>query len=72
MLNLSMKIDSVFLFYKTGVGRNARVALELFRTLDIHNEMALNDIQFWAFMKGCTDLDTNQIYKVRQSSNRQT
>ena len=46
------------------VGRNVRIILELFRLIDVHDEMALNDVQFCAFMKTATDLSTNQIYKV--------
>ena len=45
-------------------GRNARIILELFRLIDVHDEMVLNDVQFWAFMKSATDLSTNHIYKV--------
>ncbi|KAM7429196.1 EF-hand calcium-binding domain-containing protein 9 [Porites harrisoni] len=45
-------------------GRNVRIILELFRLIDVHDEMALNDVQFCAFMKTATDLSTNQIYKV--------
>ncbi|XP_074610299.1 EF-hand calcium-binding domain-containing protein 9-like [Acropora palmata] len=45
-------------------GRNVRIILELFRLIDVHDEMALNDVQFCAFMKTATDLNTNQIYKV--------
>ncbi|XP_068759570.1 EF-hand calcium-binding domain-containing protein 9-like [Montipora capricornis] len=45
-------------------GRNIRIILELFRLIDVHDEMALNDVQFCAFMKTATDLNTNQIYKV--------
>lgn len=44
--------------------RNVRIILELFRLIDVHREMALNDLQFCAFMKTATDLSTNQIYKV--------
>lgn len=45
-------------------GRNVRIVLELFRLIDVHDEMVLNDVQFCAFMKTATDLSTNQIYKV--------
>ncbi|CAH3148825.1 unnamed protein product [Pocillopora meandrina] len=46
------------------LGRNVRIVLELFRLIDVHDEMVLNDVQFCAFMKTATDLSTNQIYKV--------
>ncbi|XP_020903964.1 EF-hand calcium-binding domain-containing protein 9 [Exaiptasia diaphana] len=45
-------------------GKNARIVLELFRLLDVHNEMALNDLQFLAFMRVSTDLNESEIYKV--------
>ncbi|XP_044182048.1 EF-hand calcium-binding domain-containing protein 9-like [Acropora millepora] len=45
-------------------GRNVRIILVLFRLIDVHDEMALNDVKFCAFMKTATDLNTNQIYKV--------
>ena len=38
--------------------------MELFRLIDVHDEMALNDVQFCAFMQTATDLNANQIYKV--------
>lgn len=51
-------------YIESTVGRNVRIILELFRLIDVHDEMALNDVQFCAFMKTATDLNTNQIYKV--------
>ncbi|EDO46223.1 predicted protein, partial [Nematostella vectensis] len=45
-------------------GKNARIILELFRLLDVHDEMALNDIQFWSFMRSATDLSKSEIYTV--------
>ena len=48
--------------YSAGI--NFRISLELFRLIDVHDKMALNDVQFCAFMKTATDLNTDQIFKV--------
>lgn len=55
---------SNYVLRKIFPGRNVRIVLELFRLIDVHDEMVLNDVQFCAFMKTATDLSTNQIYKV--------
>ena len=46
------------------LGRSIHVILELFKCLDIHRELQLDDVQFWAFMSCSTDLTKSQIYKV--------
>ena len=58
------KINGHHCCFGYSLGRNVRIILELFRLIDVHDEMALNDVQFCAFMKTATDLNTNQIYKV--------
>ena len=58
------KINGHHCCFGYSAGRNVRIILELFRLIDVHDEMALNDVQFCAFMKTATDLNTNQIYKV--------
>ena len=50
--------------YSLLTGRNVNVIYDLFMLLDIHGEEALNDVQFCAFLKTITDLNTTQIYKV--------
>ena len=45
-------------------GRNVKLLQEFFKLLDIHNENALNDVQFCVYMKTITDLDEHRIYKV--------
>lgn len=45
-------------------GRNVSLLYEFFKLLDIHNETALNDVQFCVFVKSITDLNENRIYKV--------
>ena len=45
-------------------GRNVKLVYEFFKLLDIHNEKALNDVQFKMLMKRWTDLDERRIYKV--------
>lgn len=40
------------------------MVLELFKCLDVHKELQLNDVQFLAFMSSSTNLTTEQIYKV--------
>ncbi|XP_046853342.1 EF-hand calcium-binding domain-containing protein 9-like [Xenia sp. Carnegie-2017] len=45
-------------------GRAIHIILELFKCLDIHRELQLNDVQFWAFMHSSTDLSKSQIYNV--------
>lgn len=69
--NKTMKVTSNLLQYlhldKTYsllTGRNVKVIYDLFMLLDIHGEEALNDVQFCAFLKTITDLNTTQIYKV--------
>lgn len=45
-------------------GRNVKLLYEFFKLLDIHNEHALNDVQFQMLMRQITDLDETRIYKV--------
>ena len=66
-----MKIESKLLQfvhldknYSLLSGRNLKVIYDFFTLLDIHEEQALNDVQFCAFLKTITDLTTTQIYKV--------
>ena len=42
--------------------RNVQIVHELFEALDIHNTSTLDDIQFLAFMRQCTDLGNKEIY----------
>lgn len=56
--------STLFVHFLCLLGKNARIILELFRLLDVHNEMALNDLQFLAFMRVSTDLNESEIYKV--------
>ncbi|XP_077992178.1 EF-hand calcium-binding domain-containing protein 9-like [Glandiceps talaboti] len=44
--------------------KNVNVILQLFKLLDVHDEDAINDIQFYAFMHQSTDLNKHRIYKV--------
>lgn len=45
-------------------GRNACLVHTYFSLLDIHSTGALNDVQFYVFMKAVTDLNKNEIYRV--------
>jgi len=42
----------------------ARLLLELFRMLDFHCKMCLNDIQFCTFMRFASDMSRHKIYQV--------
>ena len=44
--------------------KNACILLEFFNMLDVHNKGALNDIQFYLFLKHSTSLTKRQIYLV--------
>lgn len=44
--------------------KNATILLEFFKLLDVHNKGALNDIQFYLFLKHSTSLTKRQIYLV--------
>ncbi|XP_013394434.1 EF-hand calcium-binding domain-containing protein 9-like [Lingula anatina] len=50
--------------YSLLTGRNVKIILEIFKLLDIHGKMCLNDIQFYHYMRQVTDLDKKKIYKV--------
>ena len=70
-----MKIESKLLQfvhldknYSLLSGRNLKVIYDFFTLLDVHEEQALNDVQFCAFLKTITDLTTTQIYKVSIST----
>ena len=45
-------------------GRNACIVYTYFSLLDIHRTGALNDVQFYVFMKKATDLNRKEIYRV--------
>ena len=45
-------------------GRNVKLLYEFFKLLDIHDENALNDVQFKVLLRRFTDLDEIRIYKV--------
>ncbi|XP_002730510.2 EF-hand calcium-binding domain-containing protein 9-like, partial [Saccoglossus kowalevskii] len=66
-----MKVRSSFLkylhlhkSYSLLTCKNVALVLEYFKLLDIHDENAINDIQFYAFMRLQTNLSKNNIYKV--------
>ncbi|KAK2176286.1 hypothetical protein NP493_673g02017 [Ridgeia piscesae] len=42
----------------------ARLLLELFRMLDFHCKMCLNDLQFCTFMRFASDMSRHKIYQV--------
>lgn len=72
---IKMKIESKLLQfvhldknYSLLSGRNLKVIYDFFTLLDVHEEQALNDVQFCAFLKTITDLTTTQIYKVSIST----
>ncbi|XP_070541074.1 EF-hand calcium-binding domain-containing protein 9-like [Ptychodera flava] len=50
--------------YSLLTSKNVKLVLEFFKLLDVHDEDALNDIQFYAFMRQSTDLNKHRIYKV--------
>ena len=45
-------------------GRNSCIVQAYFNFLDIHTTGALNDVQFYVFLKRATDLDKTEIYRV--------
>ena len=45
-------------------GRNACIIHTYFNLLDVHETGALNDIQFYVFMKTVTDLNKAEVYRV--------
>ncbi|XP_062507241.1 EF-hand calcium-binding domain-containing protein 9-like [Corticium candelabrum] len=66
-----MKITSRFLGlfhlnekYYVLSARDVAILLEFFKAIDVRNEMAIDDVQFLAFMKSVTDLSERHIYKV--------
>ena len=50
--------------YSLLTGRNVKVIHDFFVMLDIHEELALNDVQFCVFLRTSTDLTKKQIMKV--------
>lgn len=45
-------------------GRNVRIIFDLFSLIDVHDDLSLNDVQFFAFLNSVTDLTESQSYSV--------
>ncbi|XP_071946780.1 EF-hand calcium-binding domain-containing protein 9-like [Antedon mediterranea] len=56
-----LHLDKTYCFL---TAKNVKIVLEYFKLLDVHDQMAINDIQFYTFMHHVTNLNKSRIYKV--------